>query len=87
MGARTLKPHHQDDIRAKIQADRLIAWLQAGVLGEQFQGHDVTLTTEKVAAAKALLAKCIPDLTKAELTGKDGESFNVIFQAADAGVL
>lgn len=68
MATRTLKPHHQDDIRLKIKADRIIEWLQAGILSEKYQGKDVTLTTERVAAARVLLNKCLPDLTKAELS-------------------
>lgn len=71
MAAR-LRAHHQDDIRRKIQADRLIEWLQAGVFGTKFQKKDVVLTHEKVSAAKALLNKILPDLTRAELTGLNG---------------
>lgn len=68
MAAR-IKARHQDDIRAKIQADRLLAWLHAGIFGTKFQGKSVTLTGEKVSAAKALLNKRLPDLTSTELTG------------------
>lgn len=71
MAAR-LKLQHQDAIREKIRADRIIAWLQAGMFGEKFQGKPVELSAEKVSAAKALLNKCLPDLTKAELTGANG---------------
>ncbi len=31
----------------------------------------------RVSAAKALLAKCIPDLSAAEITGKDGQSLEL----------
>lgn len=68
MGAR-----HQDDVRAKIQADRLIQYLQAGIFGTKFQGKDVVLETAKVNAINILLKKTLPDLTATELTGKDGK--------------
>lgn len=68
MAAR-IKARHQDDIRAKIQADRLLAWLHAGIFGEKFQGKTVELTGDKVSAAKALLNKRLPDLSSTELTG------------------
>jgi hypothetical protein len=73
MAAR-LNPRHQDAIRQKIQADRIIAWLQAGVLGTKFQKKEVVLTTEKVSAAKALLNKVLPDVIRSEITGKNGEA-------------
>jgi len=67
-----LRKSHQEDVRKKIQADRIIAWLQAGIFGEKFQQKEVELTPEKVNAAKALLNKSLPDLVKTELTGEDG---------------
>jgi len=60
---------HQDDVRAKIKADRIVAWLQAGVLGEKYQKRDVTLTPERVSAARILLAKILPDLSAIEHSG------------------
>jgi len=87
MAKRTLKPHHQDDVRRKIQADRIINWLQAGIFGEDFQRKPVELSAEKVSAAKALLNKTLPDLTKTELTGKDGGPFALTFQRVDSNVL
>lgn len=72
MAAR-LKTRHQADIRLKIQADRIIALLQAGIFGTKFQRKAVTLTSEKVAAARLLLNKCLPDLVRTELTGADGK--------------
>ena len=74
MAAR-LKRSHQDDIRAKIQADRLIAWLHAGIFDELFQGKKVELIAVKVSAVNCLLNKSIPDLTRAELSGPDGGPF------------
>lgn len=86
MAAR-LRKTHQEDVRAKIQADRLLAWLQAGIFGTKFQKRSVELTPEKVSAAKALLNKCLPDLTRAELTGKDGEPISLNFTKVDERVL
>lgn len=70
--AARLNPRHQDAIRQKIQADRIIAWLQAGIFGTKFQSKPVELTPDKVSAAKALLNKSLPDLTKAEIGGEGG---------------
>jgi hypothetical protein len=72
MGARTLKPRHQDDVRAKIKLDRLIAWMQAGIFQTEFQGRPVTLDPAKVSAAKVLISKCLPDLSAISTLGKDG---------------
>lgn len=71
MAAR-LNPRHQDSVRQKIQADRIIAWLQAGIFGTKYQGRDVELTPDRVSAAKALLNKSLPDLSKSEVTGEGG---------------
>lgn len=85
MAARN-NPRHQDAIRKKIQADRLIAWMQAGVFGTKFQGKPVVLSPERVSAAKALLNKCLPDLTKAELTGEGGGAVVLTLSTSDAGL-
>lgn len=69
MAGRPIGRRHQDDVRAKIQADRILAWLQAGIFGDEFQGKPVELTSEKVNAAKALLNKRLPDLSNIELGG------------------
>lgn len=68
MAAR-IKAQHQDAIRAKIQADRLLAWLQAGIFGTKFQGKDVVLTSDKVSAVRTLLNKRLPDLSAVTLSG------------------
>lgn len=72
MAAR-LRKTHQEDVRAKIQCDRIVAWLQAGMFGTKFQGKDVFLTSEKVSAAKTLLNKRLPDLSQVSGPGEDGE--------------
>lgn len=71
MAAR-LRKSHQDDVRAKIQTDRLLAYMHAGVFGTKFQGKDVELTPVKVSAIKCLLDKRLPDLARTEVTGDDG---------------
>lgn len=71
MAAR-LRKTHQDDVRAKIQTDRLVAYMHAGVFGEKFQGKDIELTTVKVSAIKCLLDKRLPDLSQIQGAGEDG---------------
>lgn len=68
MAAR-LKKRHQDDVRAKIQVDRLIDYLHAGIFGTKFQGKDVDLTPVKVSAINALIGKRLPDLKAVEHSG------------------
>lgn len=63
MARRTLKPHHQDDIRAKIQASQLVNALTDHVLGK----HLLT-DPSQVAAALGLLRKTVPDLSSVEQT-------------------
>lgn len=76
--ATRLKLHHQDDIRAKIQAGALIDYLQCGIFGEKYKGKDVTLTSEKVAAVRVLLNKTLPDLHKSEHSGPGGGPIPVL---------
>lgn len=79
--ARRLHARHQEDVRKKIQADRLLAWLHAGIFGSKFQGKEVILSPDKVSAAKALLNKCLPDLTKTEHSGVGGGPIPVLTAA------
>lgn len=68
--ATRIKLQHQDDIRAKIQTDRLVAYLQAGIFGTRYQKDErVTLTPEKIAAIRILLAKTLPDLSAIQHSG------------------
>lgn len=60
MAARTLRPRHSDEIRAKIQASQLVNRLTDHVLN----GTDMSAT--QVNAAKILLAKAVPDLKALE---------------------
>lgn len=71
MGTR-LRKTHQDDVRSKIQADRIIAWLQAGIFGEKFQGKPVNMDSARVRAACELLKKRLPDLSQVSGAGEGG---------------
>jgi len=53
MAARKLRPQHQDDIRAKIQADKIVHYLQEHLAGK----HEMSQT--QIQAAKILLDKSI----------------------------
>jgi hypothetical protein len=59
MAAR-LRPHHSDEVRAKIQTSQLVNVLERHV----FEGTDLKKT--QVSAAIALLRKTIPDLQSIE---------------------
>jgi hypothetical protein len=67
MAARTLRPRHSDEVRAKIQASQLINRLSDHVDGK------IELSQTQVRAAEILLKKSIPDLSAVEMTGKDGK--------------
>lgn len=66
MAARTLRPRHSDEIRAKIQASQLINVLTNHVL------KGTEMSTTQVQAARVLLAKAVPDLKALEHTGPGG---------------
>jgi hypothetical protein len=63
MAARTLKPRHQDEIRAKIQGSAIIHRLM-----ECHKGN-LVLTDQQVSCGKILLNKVLPDLKAVEMTG------------------
>lgn len=65
MAAR-LRKHHQDEVRAKIQASVLIDLLMKCATGE----HEIS--RERMKAIEILLKKSVPDLQSIELTGEDG---------------
>ena len=54
--ARKVKPRHQDEIRAKIQASQLVNSLQNHVTGKQLYKRE-----SQVTAALGLLKKILPD--------------------------
>lgn len=66
MAARTLRPRHQDEVRAKIQASQLINRLTDHAFGK------VTLDASQVRSIEILLRKSLPDLSAIEMTGADG---------------
>lgn len=65
MAAR-IRPQHQDEVRAKIQASQLVNRLNNIAMGK------VAADPVQVSAAKALLNKVLPDLKAMEMTGADG---------------
>ena len=62
-----MRPRHQDDVRAKIQATMICKRLMAHILGE------VEMSVSQVNASKILLQKTLPDLASIELSGPDGD--------------
>lgn len=71
MAAR-LRPHHQDEVRAKIQTSQLINRLTDHILGT------VELSASQVQAASILLKKSLPDLSSVELTGDPENPVEVV---------
>ena len=69
MAARTLKPRHQDEVRAKIQVSNLITRVQKYALGELDDGD---ISSNRLNAIKLLLAKTLPDLSSVEMSGLNG---------------
>lgn len=68
MAARKLKPHHQEDVRSKIQASQLINYLQ----GHALKGTGSKNANTRVRAALGLLAKTLPDVATIQHTGDGG---------------
>lgn len=66
MAKRTLRPHHSDEVRSKIQASQLVNRLQNHANGK------LDLSATQIRAAEILLKKSIPDLTATELSGPGG---------------
>lgn len=63
MAAR-IRKHHQDEIRAKIQASQLVNVLQKHALGE---GGEIS--PSRMKAIEILLRKSLADLTATEISG------------------
>ena len=74
MAARTLRPRHQDDVRAKIQASQLVNVLQNHALGKE----DKELSSSRLKAIEILLRKSVPDLSAMTLSGDENNPLNVI---------
>lgn len=64
MAARILKPHHQEDIRQKIQASQLINVLQNHALGVTEE-----LSASRIKAIEILLRKSVADLSAIQISG------------------
>jgi hypothetical protein len=58
---------HQDDVRAKIQATKLVNRLQDHALGT------VELSATQIKCAEILLKKSVSDLTSVAHTGEGGD--------------
>lgn len=65
MAAR-LNRAQQEGTREKIRAGLIVNTLENHIFGKK------KIEASQVTAALGLLKKCIPDLTSAQLTGKDG---------------
>lgn len=74
MAAR-IRKHHQDEIRAKIQASQLINVLQNHALSGEGE-----ITPSRMKAIEILLKKSVADLSSVELTG-DPENPVVVTEA------
>jgi len=73
--------------RRRIKATMLVIALQKHALGKPFYKGDPKLVASRVKAAQILLAKCMPDIQRTELTGADGGPVELV-QATpeDAGI-
>lgn len=76
MAAR-LRPHHQDDVRKKIQATQILNRLQAYFNGE------VELSQGQIQTAKILLDKSVSN-APTEVTGEGGGAIVIKIESADA---
>jgi hypothetical protein len=64
MAARKLKPHHQEEVKAKIQTSQLVNFLQAHAL----KGEESKIDPTRIKAAEILLARSLPTLSAVEQT-------------------
>jgi len=69
MAARTLKPRHQDDVRAKIQTSQLINKLQNHALND-----DTEMPASRLKAIEILLKKTLPDLSASDVNVSGNEA-------------
>ena len=74
MAARTLRPKHSDEVRAKIQASMLIRGLQ-----DNFEGKK-NLTSGQIKSAEILLRKSVPDLSSIELSSDPDKPVQIVSQ-------
>ena len=80
MAAR-IRKHHQDEVRAKIQASQLINVLQNHALGES----DAEFPASRMKAIEILLRKSVPDLSAVTISGDEDSpiehNFTISFKA------
>jgi hypothetical protein len=74
VAARTLRPKHSDEVRAKIQASMLIRGLQ-----DNFEGKK-NLTAGQIKSAEILLRKSVPDLSSIELSSDPDKPVQIVSQ-------
>jgi hypothetical protein len=67
---RALLKTQQDDARARIQVGRAVETVQK-IMGGEIVGEPAMLNV-RLAAAKTLLQKTLPDLSSVEMTGEGG---------------
>lgn len=73
---RPLLKHRQEQVRAQIQATKLVTRLQA--IAEGTVKVDPKLVGAQVAAAKVLLAKSLPDLSQVAITDGEGGALQIV---------
>lgn len=61
MAARTLRPKHSDEIRAKIQASVIIGFLTEHIHGNR------EMSQTQIRSAEILLRKSVPDLSSVDM--------------------
>lgn len=71
MAAR-IRKHHQDEVRARIQASQLVNRLTDHALGE------VELSATQIRAIEILLKKSIPDLSSIEVSGDEENPLQLV---------
>jgi len=73
MAARVLKPHHQEDVKRKIQVSQLVNLLQDNAFGrlKNPKGQHYELSKGQIISARILIDKCLSN-APTTLTGADG---------------
>lgn len=67
MARRTLRPRHQEEVKAKIQTSQLVNFLQDHAL----RGDESKIDATRIRAAEILLARSLPTLSAVEQTTID----------------
>lgn len=74
MAGRPMGRLHQDDVRRKIQATKLLK-----VLEDHAFGNMEEMSPTRIKAIEILLKKSLPDLQSVELSGEGGGPFRLEF--------